>query len=255
MPRDYVKSHSRRPQKHSGPSGVIWLLMGILIGLIIAGVFYVKNQNHPKPLILPEFSQKTPASSTSHNSPAPSHSPSSSTTPAKTVSPQNLQTQFDFYNVLPSQKVIGPSGDEDTADINPDKSQTPSSSSPAALPAEKQTKPDTPILPQQKKLPPVVQAVPSPKSKAVMTPAPLTAEKPSSYIVQVAALSNSGDADQLKAQLTLLGFEVKVTTLDKNGKTYHRVWLGPFHGTHEAESIQKQLQENMISSKVLKSGT
>src|ERR1700722_11254184 len=104
MPRDYVKSRPRRHQKSSGPSGVIWLLMGVLIGLIIAGIFYVKNQNHPKQLVLPEFSQKTaeppvPATAATTTTSAASQQPQHTVkTPAKPTSTQNLQTQFDFYN-------------------------------------------------------------------------------------------------------------------------------------------------------------
>jgi len=243
MPRDYVKSRSRR-QERSGPSGVIWLLMGVLIGLIIAGVFYVKNQSkHPQPMIIPEplsSQQKTIA-------PPAQEKPK---TPAKAPSTQNLQTQFDFYNVLPSKQVIGPSGDEETAEIqnqnaadaatNSQKAQT-AVVLPPPVPVEqpKVTEPKT---------------IPAPKPKTV-TPPPASPAKPSAYIVQAAALSDSSDADQLKAQLTLLGFNVNVTPAKKNEKTFHRVWLGPFHDESEAKSIQKQLQENMISSKVLKSGS
>lgn len=280
MPRDYVKSRTRR-QERSGPSGVIWLLMGVLIGLIIAGVFYVKNQNRhaPQPMTVPEpqLQQKTTAVT-------PTQQPAK--TAAKAPSTQNLQTQFDFYNILPSKKVIGPSGDENTTEIqnqnaasaaaaastqaqsNPQTTAappaTPTVVSEPELKSEPVSKPESeqPKIVEHKtktqpskQLPPVIQATPAYKAKSTVTSPPASSAKSSAYIVQVAALSDESDADQLKAQLTLLGFNVNVTGIKKNEKTFHRVWLGPFHSKSEAESAHKQLQENMISSQVLKSGS
>src|SRR5262245_26789311 len=119
MPRDYVKSRSPRRQERSGPSGIVWLLMGVFIGLIIAGIFYLKNQNRAKPAI-PASPQKTAALTAA---PPSQQAPKTS---AQTTSTQNLQTQFDFYNVLPNQKVTGPNGDEDTTEIqNPPPSTSP----------------------------------------------------------------------------------------------------------------------------------
>jgi len=268
MPRDYVKSRSRQPER-SGPSGVVWLLLGIFIGLIIAGVFYAKNQKqHPQPITVPEpqSQQKSLAVTTTAAQQTLSNTTPKTANTAKKPSTQNLQAQFDFYNVLPSKQVIGPSGDEDTTETqnqnaasaaaaNSQAQQKQNNNPPTAV---SETAPEQPkTTPKPKQLPPVVQAVPTPKPKtAVTTPLlPASPAKSSTYIVQVAALSDAGDADQLKAQLTLLGFNVNVTNIEKDGKTLHRVWLGTFHSKGEAESAHKQLQENMISSQVLKSGS
>ncbi len=276
MPRDYVKSRSR-PSERSGPSGVVWLLMGVLIGLIIAGVFYVKNQKqHPKPLTVPEpqLQQKAAESAAPQQQLPNTTAKTQAKQPAKPPSTQKLQTQFDFYNVLPSQKVIGPSGDEETTEIqsqnaanaaaaNTDQNNPPpAATAPTTVSAPEHPKAVEPKIksqpksqPAHKQLPPVIQAEPAPKPKAFTPPPSAASAKSSDYIVQVAALSDASDADQLKAQLTLLGFNVNITSIDKNGKTYHRVWLGSFHSKSEAESAHKQLQENMISSQVLKSGS
>jgi cell division protein FtsN len=253
MPRDYVKARSSRTAERSGPSGFVWMLMGVLIGLIIAGVFYLKNQTRSKSIELP-VPQQPKAILPTQSKPSPKMPPST----------QNLQTQFDFYNVLPGQKVTGPSGDEDTTEIN---NQNQVETEVQAQTAKPQLPPPAPTLETPASQPDVASkptagttSAPSeakPNKSVLPPPAPQssTSPKPTSYIVQIATLSNSQDVDQLKAQLSLLGFEVRVSKIQKNGKTLERVWMGPYHSQSEAQAIQKQLQENTISGKVLKSNT
>lgn len=253
MPRDYAKNSrsSRQQQTSSGPSGIVWLLMGVLVGLIIAGVFYLKNQTPHPAAFAP--SEKT---NTTNNKPAaqPSTAASSNT--------QNLQTQFDFYNVLPSQKVVGPSGDEDTSVID-NQNATPT---PAAAPANNAA---TPATTTTTSTPVATPPTPAATSSSTASPAPVSAATPTivkpkatnnvasdnkaaSYVVQIGTYTGFNEVDQLKAQLSLSGFEVNVTPVQKNGKTLQRVWLGPYHSQAEAQTMQKQLQDNQISSKVLK---
>jgi len=188
MARDY-KSRSKRSADNSGTSAIVWLFTGILIGLIIAGVFYLKNQK-TRALRLPSTIIQQ------HDTQKPSAKP-----PAAPANPKALQTQFDFYQVLSSKK---------------------------------NTTPPAPVLQQTKPIP-VPAAV--------------------QYIVQIAALSHFKEADQLKAQLLLLGFEVHVSPLIQKGQTLQRVWIGPFAHKSGAVSIQQQLKQNQITSTVLKSGT
>jgi cell division protein FtsN len=262
MARDYVKNQRgsrpapHRPEPTGGPSGMVYLLVGVLVGLIIAGIFYVKNQ---RPSLPPPTTQSNPLTPP----PAPQQKQSAQNNAAAT---QNLQTQFDFYNVLPSQKVVGPSGDEDTSDIN---TQNNSLNNPPASPQQSVDQPPT-AQPAQNTNPPSTTPSPVETTPAVTpssprdnvsttinktvtpTPNPITA-KPLEYILQIATLSQFNAADQLKAQLSLSGFEVNITPIQHDGKTLQRVWLGPFHSQDAAQSMQKQLQDNHITSKLLKS--
>jgi cell division protein FtsN len=281
MPRDYVKTRAKRNEVRSGPPGFVWLLIGVLVGLIIAGVFYLKGQTKPKKVLLPQEKQ---AIQNVQTAPAPG-ALSTTPPPAKPKQPpqtQNLQTQFDFYSVLPGKKAIGPGGDEDTTEIQQQNNNmaknngAPVSSSQASPDANNGPAGPTAVLP-----PPVTPAMPPPVSTERKLPPPLTSGKvvstaptpppetsspvakqkpklpptPTGYIVQVATFGEHSDADQQKAQLALLGFEAKISEIQKNGKTLERVWLGPFTSRDDAQAVQKQLQENMISGKVLKSGS
>jgi len=56
------------------------------------------------------------------------------------------------------------------------------------------------------------------------------------YFVQVGAYSKSEDAEQQRARLALAGLRATVTEREQNGRTVHRVRLGPFDRRDEAEA-------------------
>ena len=68
------------------------------------------------------------------------------------------------------------------------------------------------------------------------------------YMLQVTATSDAGAADALKAKLALLGFTAKVYTSTVDGKTLHRVRLGPFATASETEASKRALAESSISA-------
>ncbi len=67
------------------------------------------------------------------------------------------------------------------------------------------------------------------------------------YMLQMASLKNYADADRLKAQLTMLGFDIYIQSYSKNGQIYNRVVMGPYS---KAIALQQQtlLQKNHIAS-------
>lgn len=68
---------------------------------------------------------------------------------------------------------------------------------------------------------------------------------PVQYLVQVGSFRKPADADRLKAQLTLLGFETdiaKVGTQDRGD--FFRVRVGPYGGLKAMETARKRLAEN-----------
>ena len=201
MPRDY-KSRSRRSRdeyESEGPSPLVWLFVGILIGLIISGIFYLRGQHSTpvtinKPLPTKHIPKKAEEDKAIQ--------PNQKQTPTNS---QNLQTQFDFYNVLPNKSQNAPA--------------------------------------------PTVSPAPAQTSTSAAT---AISKSSGSYAIQIATMSKPNDADQLKAQLLLLGFDVNVTPVKKNGQTLERVWIGPFTNKNDAVGTQKQLQQNQITSKLLK---
>ncbi len=73
-----------------------------------------------------------------------------------------------------------------------------------------------------------------------------------SYILQAGSFRSANDAEQLKAQLALLGSMATVQKVTVNGQTWHRVRIGPFQGAREADEMRRMLSDNQIDTLVMK---
>jgi cell division protein FtsN len=74
-------------------------------------------------------------------------------------------------------------------------------------------------------------------------PAPV---KPRFYL-QAGAFQNAGDADNLKANLAMLGVEAMIQTGEVSGKgMLHRVRIGPFASMNEVDRTRSLLTQNHI---------
>jgi cell division protein FtsN len=56
------------------------------------------------------------------------------------------------------------------------------------------------------------------------------------YFVQVGAYSKAEDAEQQRAKLAMAGLRATVSEREQNGRTVHRVRLGPFDKRDEADA-------------------
>ena len=112
---------------------------------------------------------------------------------------------------------------------------------------------------------PPMEAVPSkPVSEARTTPAPkpdsqavaqAASTKPvvesAQWVVQVAALSDSNNADKLAAQLKSQGFSAFVGKFKDGSRTLYRVRVGPVKTREEADSLAEQLRDGGQKVKVV----
>jgi cell division protein FtsN len=72
--------------------------------------------------------------------------------------------------------------------------------------------------------------------------------KVNQFQLEIGKFSNFSDADELKARLVLMGFEVYILKrLDKKTSVY-KVMTGPFESMTQASQMQKRLKENAIDS-------
>lgn len=111
------------------------------------------------------------------------------------------------------------------------------------------------ILPEMEVVIPEEPAagVETPRPVAPPPSAPAAASVPvSGYILQAGSFRSAGDADTLKAQLALLGYEASVQTVTINQDTYHRVRLGPFASRERADAARAQLAGNAVSTILLR---
>lgn len=73
------------------------------------------------------------------------------------------------------------------------------------------------------------------------------------YYLQAGAFQNPNDADNLKAQLALLGVEAVIQTGEVAGKgVFHRVRVGPFDGMDEVNRTRSLLAQNNIPATLVK---
>jgi cell division protein FtsN len=117
----------------------------------------------------------------------------------------------------------------------PEKAQPPKAAQPDAAPSFDFYK----VLPSDRpgELPPAA---------APRAPAPR-------YYLQAGAFRNAADADNLKAQLALLGVETMIQTSDVPGKgVFHRVRVGPYLAMNEVDRTRSLLTQNNIPTTLVK---
>jgi cell division protein FtsN len=85
------------------------------------------------------------------------------------------------------------------------------------------------------------------------SPVPDTTANHPLYYLQAGAFQNADDADNLKAQLAMLGVEAEIQTTDIAGKgMFHRVRVGPLRAMDEVNSTRSLLTQNNIPATLVK---
>lgn len=122
---------------------------------------------------------------------------------------------------------------------------------PAALPGKPGDKVgEKPRFEFYKILPGAEEAAPQPAQKPAQKAEPSGGEL---LYLQVAALQNPADADNLKARLALMGVEAGVQQVNVPDKgTMHRVRIGPYRSPEEMAQVRALLAQNGIQAAVVK---
>jgi len=95
------------------------------------------------------------------------------------------------------------------------------------------------------------EALPPPRPASTGADAPPPAATP--LLIQVGSFKKAADADRLKAQLALLGMEVRVSRVKiDDGDTWHRVRVGPFKDRQSLDAARKRLAENSMSGIIIR---
>lgn len=72
------------------------------------------------------------------------------------------------------------------------------------------------------------------------------------YRLQVASVRRFADADRLKAELSLLGYEVLTHKVHINNHDWHRISVGPYLSVRAAQRAKRDLTKKNIKSMLLK---
>jgi cell division protein FtsN len=136
---------------------------------------------------------------------------------------------------------------------SPFKSETTQSGATKAVPAApKPTPPATPAIPETAPSFDFYKVLPGGAPSALPPPPDAAANAPL-YYLQAGAFQHPDDADNLKAQLALLGVEAVIQTSEVADKgMFYRVRVGPFHAMDEVNSTRNLLTQNNISATLIK---
>ncbi len=191
MPRDY-KHRANRRKKRPAVSPWLGVLTGLLIGLFVAFLVYIKMQSNGQP---PQVIVKETLPAKSADEAAAVEDEADSKPP---------EPRFDFYTLLPEMEVV---------------------------------------VPEQQ-----IRGKPEQGVRQV--------ERPGTYYLQVGSFKNSEQADRLKAELAIMGFEtvIQKVTIDNNQATdtWHRVRVGPYSKLEALNSARRKLKAGGIDSSLVR---
>ncbi len=233
MPRDY-KHRATRKRKRSKLSPWIGVVSGLLAGLFIAFLVFIKMQTPPEPPAFFQESLLPPVEETRPNTTA--ESPAEAVEEAPQAQALPPKPRFDFYTLLPEMEVVVP--EEEVA------------APPPAPPVQRPAAATRPEAQQPVSATPAATAPATPAPAATDTAKATPAE---TYVLQAGSFRNSEQAERFRAELALLGMQTSIqkVTID-NKDTYHRVRVGPFHDTGSLNKARSRLSKQGIESSVIK---
>lgn len=73
------------------------------------------------------------------------------------------------------------------------------------------------------------------------------------WLLQVASFSSEADADRMRANLTLAGYDAGINRVEiEDGQTYYRVHVGPITDPREVERTLEQLEDEGMEPLILR---
>jgi cell division septation protein DedD len=242
MAKDYAKVKSKKsqrgaPSKKMGNSS-LWIVAMALTGIFVAGLFFLKQQSER--LTHEKFVEKEVKQNI--------------TTAAKPID-KTPQPRFDFYTMLPKAQVNTTSNASGTQQS----SQPVSNAKPFA-----DTNKIDPVVEKQLQEEVTEQVLTEAKTKPRSSISekgnikinaksnPTSNQIPFVYFLQLGIFKSFEAADQLKAQMSMLGHESQIKVIHRNTLSLYRVVLGPYKTNEEAERNQEDLQNEHIRSEIVR---
>ena len=221
MPRDY-KHRARRKKKRTRLSPWAGVIGGLLIGLFVAFLVYIKMQAKPDPHVYLQESIPPEAETVRQETTAADKDDAE-------VTPATPRPRFDFYTLLPEMEVV-----------------VPEQEAPAAA---KQSPPPPPKTAPVMETKPATTKPPTQETAVAARPDRATA----GYYLQVGSFRNGAQAERVKAELALLGMQTSIHKVTLNSKdTYHRVRIGPFPDLGTLDKTRQALKKKGIDSTTIK---
>lgn len=248
------KTQARRAGGNGGGlPGWAWLVIGIALTLLVVlaaprlfkdgdgGFFRPKPNPDAQPQPVDEEAVVDPEASAPPVEAEPER-------PAKA-------TEYDFYRLLPGQEV--PMSDAELAAserAERERTDREAAAQEAADAAASASAPAVPLpAPVQDPEPPTA---PAPPASPVAPGAPVASSPPvapgnerpatptadsTRYVLQAGAFEASGQAEELKAKIAMLGLGARVESAQIDGRTVYRVRMGPYGSATELAEAKRKL--------------
>ncbi|MGX5221117.1 SPOR domain-containing protein [Pseudomonas segetis] len=151
--------------------------------------------------------------------------------PAKPVAkPEASKPKYDFYTLLPESEVI-----------------VPPEAVPPSKPAQKPVTPAEAAKIDAARAEAALKGETPPPPPVIAQVAPVTTQ----FFLQAGSFRRKDDAESVRAQITLLGQNVRVEAGTVKDETWHRVLVGPFSSREKLSQSQKTLAANGFSNLLL----
>ena len=241
------KSQARRNAGNNGLPGWAWMVLGIVL-TIIAVLFVPKllksdGDGFFRPQPNPD-AQPAPVSTGDEELVAPVDRDEN----AAAEPPAETETEFDFYTLLPGKEV--PMSDAELAATERAEDARLAAQQRAAEQAE---------ATEVRALPQPVDPTPEPADPVTAT----TVDAPDSdtaagagdgsrYLLQAGAFQASAQAEELKARIALLGLSARVEPATIDGKTVHRVRMGPYGTASDLADAKRKLERGGLPAMAIK---
>lgn len=262
------KTQARRNSGNGGLPGWAWGVFGIVIGivLILAAPKVLKDDGDGflRPRANPD-ARPAPVETADDELGAPEATDRAATEPKADAAPARKQTDFDFYTLLPGREV--PLSDAELAetaraeaarDARATSAADAARNRDAALPA--------PVDDTARPAPAPTPSAATPTSAAssarnadaadAATAAPADdaapAEDNTRYLLQAGAFEASGQAEELKAKIAMLGVGARVESAQIRGKTVFRVRMGPYGSAGELAEAKRKLAAGGLPAMAIK---
>lgn len=208
----------RRPSARPAVPRALWVMVGAVVVLFVVLLVWLGTRE-PQPSTV---SQSVPAKEPMPPATAQQEARAVAKPPVKEVVPP--PPRYEFYNMLPAQKVEVPPPPPPTL-------QAPAASGPA---------PDLP-------------AVATPQSPVEAPAASPPTASTTRYELQVGSFRRYEEADRRKAELAMLGFPSTIQSANVSGETWHRVKIGPLPEV-EARKVRERLKAVGMNPLLVKQG-
>ena len=246
------KSQARRNQGNTGGlPGWAWMIIGIVlaVGVIFSapkllksdGDGFFRPQPNPdaRPPVAEDDDTVAPETGTTQRG-------------SDDASSGKKGPEFDFYTLLPGKEV--PLSDAELAATEKAEAQRLIAQQQQAQAAAQSGM--TTVTPLGTPLPAPVDTDPDAAATATTvasaTPATAPVADNTRYLLQAGAFQASGQAEELKARIALLGLGARVESAAISGKTVYRVRMGPYGTASDLADAKRKLADGGLPAMAIK---